>query len=44
MHLAFEMPRQIEEERRARLDAGETQRSASRSYNVNQAMISRLAG
>jgi DNA invertase Pin-like site-specific DNA recombinase len=29
-------------EARARLDAGETQRSVARSYNVNQATISRL--
>ena len=30
-------------EARQRIDAGETQRSVARSYNVSQATISRLA-
>jgi DNA invertase Pin-like site-specific DNA recombinase len=32
-----------QKEARARLDAGETQRSVARSYNVSQSTISRLA-
>jgi DNA invertase Pin-like site-specific DNA recombinase len=31
-----------QKEARARLDAGETQRSVARSYNVSQSTISRL--
>src|ERR1700748_1201615 len=33
-----------QKEARKRLDAGETQRSVARSYNVSQSTISRLAG
>jgi len=36
-------PRQQKEPRK-RLDAGETQRSVARSYNVGQSTISRLTG
>ena len=36
------MPHQ-QREARARLEAGETQRSGAHSYNVDQATISRLA-
>ncbi|MGH2510121.1 MAG: helix-turn-helix domain-containing protein, partial [Ktedonobacteraceae bacterium] len=32
-----------QKEARARLEAGETQRSVARSYNVSQSTISRLA-